>query len=61
MRTSWSRRSRLSALALVVLWKRRLARTVDVRHELRTRRAHIAADERGAKSGMYQSGCFAIS
>jgi hypothetical protein len=51
----------LSALALVVLWKRRLARTVDVMHELRTRRAHIAADERGAKSGMYQSGCFAIS
>jgi hypothetical protein len=33
---------------------------VDVIHELSTSRAHIAADERGDQSGMYQSG-FAIS
>jgi hypothetical protein len=33
---------------------------VDVMQELSTRRAHIAVDERGAQSGMYQSGCFAI-
>jgi hypothetical protein len=61
LRTSWSRRSRLSASFVSGSAKRGFGCTVEVMQELSTSRADIAADERGAQSGMNQSGCLAIS